>query len=263
MLFYYLFVVFFFGLILGSFANVCIHRIPRDESIIFPGSHCPSCNNLIAWYDNIPVLSYFVLRGKCRRCSAKISLQYPAVEFLTACMFLLVAIKFPFDPVIFLYLYFTFVLVVISGIDIFWQIIPDFFSLSLIAVGLASSAFNSQLGPDVKSRILNSLIGTLTGGGFLLVMGWLGELAFKKEAMGGGDVKLLAGVGALLGWHKALSTIIVASFLGSIIGITLILVRKLSRKDYIPFGPFIASAAYLNVFLPDPQYLLAALWLRP
>jgi leader peptidase (prepilin peptidase) / N-methyltransferase len=255
MFIFYLIVVTIFGLILGSFANVCIYRIPRDQSVVLPRSHCTGCNNLIKWYDNIPLLSYFLLKAKCRVCGEKISFQYPLIEFITALTFLFVAVKYPFSPLILLYFYFAFVLIVISGVDFFWQIIPDFFSVSLIALGLLSSAFNPQLGPDPKTRLLNSLLGTLIGGGVLLLMGYLGQLVFKKEAMGGGDVKLLAGVGAMLGWHKALSTLVIASFFGSFIGITLILAKKMSRKDYIPFGPYLAFAAYLNVFLPDPSYI--------
>jgi leader peptidase (prepilin peptidase) / N-methyltransferase len=261
MFLFYLIVVFTFGLILGSFTNVCIHRIPRDQSVVLPRSHCPSCNNLIKWYDNIPVLSYLFLGAKCRACGAKISFQYPFIELLTAVSFLLLAVKFPFDPIVFLYFYLAFVLIVISGIDYFWQIIPDFFSISLIIVGILFSAFNPQLGPDPRSRILNSIFGFVIGGVVLLIMGYLGGLIFKKEAMGGGDIKLLAGIGAVLGWHKVLSTLIIASFFGSLVGITLILTKKISRKDYIPFGPFLAFAAYLNVFLPDPQYILTLIFL--
>jgi leader peptidase (prepilin peptidase) / N-methyltransferase len=262
MLLFYFTTIFCLGLILGSFANVCIHRIPRDQSVVLPRSHCPQCNTLIAWYDNIPVLSYFILSAKCRHCGTKISFQYPLIELLSGILFLLLAIKYPFDPAIFLYLYFAFVLLVISGIDFFWQIIPDFFSLSLIVVGIAASAFNPELGLNPKARILNSIIGMLTGGGILLIMGFLGQLVFKKEAMGGGDVKLLAGIGAILGWHKVLSTLMIASFFGSVIGISLIVSKRMSRKDYLPFGPYLAFAAYLNVFLPDPQYFLYLTLLR-
>ncbi|MHB9156000.1 MAG: prepilin peptidase [Endomicrobiales bacterium] len=251
-IYFFLYLSFFFitGLIFGSFANVCIYRIPRDESVSRPRSRCPACGNLISWHDNIPVISYLLLKGKCRHCAATISLRYPLVELATGLSFLLVAWQYAFAPALPVYLYFTFAMVVISGIDFSHMVIPDVFTFSLIAAGLATSFFNLPLGADAKARFLNSLTGGVLGGGGLLLVGYLGGKVFHKEAMGGGDVKLLAAAGTILGWERTLTTLFAASLLGSIAGILLISTRRLRRDDYIPFGPFLAAAAYLNLFLP-------------
>lgn len=243
--------IFLLGLLLGSFANVCIYRIPRDESVVTPPSHCPICGNHIAWYDNVPVFSYLMLGAKCRACSAPISARYPLIELLTVVSFLIPALYFPVSLAMVVYLYYAFVLVVITVIDIEHFIIPDVFSLSLIVVGFAGSAVNYPLGETVMQRMGNSMAGILLGGGGLLAVGYLGEKILKKEAMGGGDIKLLAGIGAVLGWQRVLSTLFVASLFGSIAGIYLIVTKRMKRTEYLPFGPYLAVAAYLNLFLPS------------
>lgn len=247
----YMLLFFIFGLIMGSFANVCIYRIPNDKSVSTPGSYCPSCLNPIKWFDNIPVISYIILKHKCRYCNQKISIQYPLIELITAVLFSLVAWNYKFELVLPIYIYFTFSLVVISGIDYFHKIIPDIFSISLIIIGLLFSFFNVQLGLEWKSRFINSFIGVMAGGGGLLLIGYIGEKILKKEAMGGGDVKLLAGIGAVLGWEKTIAVLFVASLLGSVFSIYFIVTKKIDRKDYIPFGPFLSAAAYINIFLPN------------
>lgn len=246
-----IFISFIFGLMFGSFANVCIFRIPKNKSIIFPGSSCPNCGYELNWHDNIPIISFLLLAGKCRNCKARISLQYPIVELITGLCFLAVALVFPLDIMFFIYLYTAFTLIVITVIDYYYKIIPDFFSISLIVAGLCSSPVNQYLGYSIKDRIFSSLFGMLLGGGILLLLGFAGEKILKKEAMGGGDIKLLAGIGAILGPTKAISTLFIASTFGSIIAITLILFGKLKKDEYIPFGPFISIAAYVNIFVPD------------
>jgi leader peptidase (prepilin peptidase)/N-methyltransferase len=248
---FYLSIIFIFGLLIGSFINVCVYRIPRDESIVKPRSHCPLCNRIIRWYDNIPLISYILLRGKCRHCGTPISLQYPLLELLTGCAFALVAWRFPLSFSLPVYLYCTFVLITISGIDFYHRIIPDFFSFSLIIIGLCFSPFNDQLGIEWKSRVVTSLIGAASGFSFLFLLGYIGGKIMHQEVMGGGDMKLLAGIGAVMGWSKIIPTIFLASLAGSIIGILLIATRKMGRREYIPFGPFLAVSAYVNLFLPD------------
>ncbi|MEI8217706.1 MAG: prepilin peptidase [Elusimicrobiota bacterium] len=256
----YLLAVFIFGCLIGSFTNVCMYRIPLDQSICHPRSHCTSCNTLISWYDNVPIFSYIVLGRKCRHCGSPISWRYPFVEFLTGTAFFLIAYYYSLQMIVPFFLYYSFVMICISGIDISSQIIPDVFSLSLIAVGIGSSIFNPLLGNGPGERIFNSLLGMGAGGGILLLLGILGTWMFKKDAMGGGDLKLLAGIGAFIGWHKVFSTLFIASVLGTIIGVYLILSKKIERRGYIPFGPFLALAGYINLFIPDPLIILSQLW---
>jgi len=231
-----------FGAIVGSFLNVCILRLPKEESIITPGSHCPHCKKSIAFYDNIPLISYFILRGKCRHCKKRISLQYPIVEGITALSSLLLFIKF--GPSIPYLLYFAFVssLIVITGIDLYHQIIPDLISLPGIGVGLLGSLLFLPL------TFLNSLFGILLGGGSLFLVATLYQWLFKREGMGGGDVKLLAMIGAFLGWKAVILTILLGSLIGSITGIAIILLRGKDFKYAIPFGPFLSLGAVISLF---------------
>ncbi|MBN1823959.1 MAG: prepilin peptidase [Endomicrobiales bacterium] len=252
----YLLCFFVLGLAFGSFANVCIYRIPKDESVIKPSSHCPSCGKHILWYDNIPVISYVVLSGRCRFCGTPIPVVYPVVEAVTAVAFTLVALKYPFHPMMPFYLVFTLALVIVSGIDYYHRIIPDVLSYGLIAMGLLTSFVNPELGGSIRERVLNSVVGTLAGGGILVAVGFAGEKIMKKEAMGGGDVKLLAGIGAILGWQKVVMSLFAASLLGSIFGLVLILQKRLERRGYIPFGPFLAVGSYASMFLPNIVDLL-------
>lgn len=250
-----------FGLIIGSFINVCIYRIPRDESLWFPGSHCPRCGIPIRWYDNIPIASYLLLRGRCRACRTAISIRYPLMELFTGISFAAVGYAYGTVPVFSLFLlYYTFALITVSGIDYSHQIIPDIFSLSLIAMGLAASPFSPFFEGAAFHRLFASFLGGATGGGVLLIIGIAGEKVLKKEAMGGGDVKLLAGIGCYLGVPLTLSTLFIAALLGSVIGIALMLTGRMKRRDYLPFGPFLALAAWLNLFLPDPRLALRFLW---
>ena len=227
-----------FGLIIGSFLNVCIYRIPRKESVAFPASHCPNCNTPIKPWDNIPVLSFVFLRGKCRYCKAVISWRYPLVEALTAVMFVVVVYNYSISLEALFYLLFISALIVISFIDLDYQIIPDKISLPGTVVGFIASFF-------LPLQWYDSLLGILAGGGVILATGYLGKLAFKKEAMGGGDVKLMAMVGAFLGWKLAILTIFFASLIGAVIGI---IMKLITGKEYIPFGPFLSAGALLALF---------------
>jgi leader peptidase (prepilin peptidase) / N-methyltransferase len=244
--------VFLLGLEFGSFANVCIHRWPRNSSVIRPRrSHCPWCGASISWLDNIPVLSFFLLRGRCRSCKSPISPRYPAVE---SCVGLLFAASYlKLGPVtnvaesLFLVavLSVMFTAVVTTMTDLDWRIIPDDATAALAVVGLATAAFNPMLGDVWHERVASSFLGVTVGGGTVWLVGWLGERAFGKEAMGGGDVKLLASMGAVMGWQGALLVL----FGGAVIGGGAVAVGlstgRLKRHQYIPFGPFLNLAAIL------------------
>jgi leader peptidase (prepilin peptidase)/N-methyltransferase len=231
-----------FGGMVGSFLNVCIYRLPKEESIIWPGSHCPHCNKPIKFYDNIPLFSYILLRGKCRYCKGSISLQYPLVEGITALSSLLLFIKF--GPSLSFLIYFTFVaaLISITVIDLYHQIIPDVISLPGIAAGLLLSLINPY------TTFFNSLIGVLIGGGSLFAVATLYQWLFKREGMGGGDVKLLAMIGAFLGWKAVLLTILLSSLIGSISGISIMVLKGKNFKYAIPFGPFLSLGAVIALF---------------
>jgi leader peptidase (prepilin peptidase) / N-methyltransferase len=226
----------------GSFLNVCIIRLPKEESIITPGSHCPHCNKPIMFYDNIPLVSYFLLRGKCRHCNGPISIQYPLIEGITTFTSFLLFIKF--GPSLNYLFYFSFVaaLIVITVIDLYHQIIPDAISIPGIGVGLLGSLIVPYI------TFFNSLIGILVGGGSLFLVATLYQWLFKREGMGGGDVKLLAMIGGFLGWKAVILTILLSSFIGSIIGIAIVLLKGKDFKYAIPFGPFLSLGAVISLF---------------
>ncbi len=233
---------FVFGTLVGSFLNVCICRLPKDESIVSPPSHCPVCSYQIRWYDNIPLLSYLFLRGKCRGCGTHISIQYPLVELLNGVLAMLLFLRFGPTPAFAALFLFCSALVVITFIDIEHQIIPDEISLSGIVVGFALSFFLQGHG------WLNSLLGILLGGGSLLLVAYSYQLLTGKEGMGGGDIKLLAMMGAFLGWKAVPFIIFASSLIGSVVGIFIMLVQKKDSKLAIPFGPYLAVGAVLYIF---------------
>ena len=233
------------GAMVGSFLNVCICRLPKGESIMTPRSHCPQCQTPIRFYDNIPLLSYLLLRGKCRSCRAPISAQYPIVESVTALGSLILFLKFGMSWEYLLYFLFLSALIVITVIDLYHQIIPDVISLPGVGIGLLASLVLPHL------KFLNSLTGVLLGGGSLFLVATLYQWFFKREGMGGGDVKLLAMVGAFLGWKAVILTILFSSFIGSITGIIFIAVKGRDLKYAIPFGPFLSLGAVLSLFLGE------------
>lgn len=235
-----------FGAFIGSFLNVCIYRLPRHESIAWPGSHCPSCSHPIAWYDNVPVLSYVILQGHCRHCTAQIPWRYPTVELLNAAGY--VGILWYFGPtwqaMVYGLLYSS--LLVVAGTDISHKIIPNVITFPGMAIGILSSATILPVG------LLNGLTGLMVGGGILWIMAWASPYLFGKEGMGGGDIKLLAMIGAFLGWKPALMTIMLGSLFGSLVGGTLIAARVITREDYVPFGPFLVCGALVSLFFGQP-----------
>ena len=231
-----------FGAILGSFLNVCIYRLPKEESIVWPGSHCPHCKNSIKFYDNIPLISYLLLRGKCRYCKGPISTQYPLIEGITAFSSLVLLMRFGLSLTYITYFAFVAALIVITVIDLYHQIIPDVISLPGIGVGLLASLIIHQI------TFLDSLVGTLLGGGSLFLVATLYQWLFKREGMGGGDVKLLAMIGAFLGWKAVILTILLGSLIGSIIGIIIMVLKGKDFKYAIPFGPFLSLGAVIALF---------------
>lgn len=265
-------IVFLFGLAIGSFLNVCIYRLPRRESIALPRSFCPHCRTAIAWYDNIPLLSYLLLRGKCRHCGGPISIRYPLVELITGILFVgahlqllnmrqilfrehaiyLSLIIIPF------FWYFIASLIALSLID--WEhfILPDRITYPLIFIGLLFAVISPEhfclfqwrrvITPAWLAALKYSVFGLVIGGSSLWLIGIAGKAVFKKEAMGLGDVKLMAAVGAWQGWQMALLAIFLGALVASIVGITLIVGRKARWGTRIPFGPYLAVGSLLTLF---------------
>ena len=233
--------IFILGLIVGSFSNVCIYRIPKNESIIFPASHCPKCRSNISPKDNIPLLSFILLKGRCRNCKSKISIQYPIVELLTGLIYLIIYLTYGLSVQTLIYIVLSSALVIIAFIDLNEQIVPDVISLPGIVIGFIISFFVPYI------SFINSALGVLVGGGIILIIGLVGSVIFKKEAMGGGDVKLAAMIGAFLGWRYIIISLFLGFFLGALAGIFLIMSKIKSREDVVPFGPFIVLGSFITL----------------
>jgi leader peptidase (prepilin peptidase) / N-methyltransferase len=234
------------GAVIGSFLNVCIYRLPRGESIVWPGSHCPACAASIAWYDNVPVLSYLCLLGRCRKCHVPISIRYPVVEGMNAAGYAIILATFGPTWTAVLYGILFSALLVVAGTDLTHKTIPNVVTLPGIALGLLGAATVLPIDP------LNALLGVLVGGGILWALAWASPYLFGREGMGGGDIKLVAMIGAFLGWKPALLTIMIGSLTGSVIGIGLIALRFMKRDEYIPFGPFLVFGALVSLFFAQP-----------
>ncbi len=235
--------VLIFGACIGSFLNVCIFRIPGNLSIMAPGSHCPVCKNPIPFYCNIPVLSYLFLRGRCKNCKTAISTRYPLVEILTAGLTLCLFMRFGLTPALGFWLAFGYTLIVISFIDMDHQIIPDRISLPGIVLFASSPFFIPEMS---LGKVLG---GILCGGGILYAIAWVYFTLRKKEGMGGGDIKLLAMIGAATGVQGVLFTIFAGSLLGTFAGILSMVAGKAWNQGLkIPFGPFLSLGAILYLF---------------
>ncbi len=244
------FFVFILGSVLGSFVNVLIYRLPNNESPVFPRSHCPRCNAPIAFYDNIPILSYLILRARCRQCRGLISPRYPIVELGMGILAVGLWKIRPDNPL------WTAASVIASAaltaialIDFDTFLIPDVLSLGLVVTGLLCAPINPIfISPSLWIKIGLSVKGAVFGFLLCAAIAWLGEKLFKKEAMGGGDIKLLAAVGAWSGALGAFNCLLVGSLLGSLYGLGLMLRGKVTRSDPIPFGPFLSAGAIINFF---------------
>ena len=234
-------IVALFGLVWGSFLNVVIHRLPRGENIATPPSACPRCGRRIRPYDNLPVISYLLLRRRCRDCGAGISPIYPAVELLTAAAFLILHSRFGLGLHLLTACVFAAALIALGFIDYFHQILPDAITLPGLVLALAYAAFR----PDIGLR--GALLGAVFGGGFLLAVYGGYYLLRKKEGLGLGDVTMMLFVGAYLGWRGALLTLVLASFSGALVGVFLIACRKKDMQHALPFGSFLAPAAFVSL----------------
>jgi leader peptidase (prepilin peptidase)/N-methyltransferase len=241
-------IVFVFGTVVGSFLNVCIYRLPRGYSIVRPSSRCPTCQSPIKAYDNIPLISYILLRGRCRYCGARISLRYPLVEFLNGFLYAVVFWRYGLSPAGFFFMLYMSALIVITFVDLDFQIIPDIITIPGSIIGLIVGIF---VLPDSFNRssalgAMQSILGLLLGFGLYLLIAVL-----SKGGMGGGDIKMMAMVGAVTGWKGVLLTTFLGSLVGSIVGIGLMVIKKKGRKTKIPFGPFLALGCIVTILFGE------------
>lgn len=250
--------IIFIGLCFGSFASLIVYRLPRKGKIAIDRSRCPHCNKIISWWQNIPVFSFLLLRGQCAHCKHKISWRYPLIEVLMASLFFLAYLKFGLTWTLLEILIFIFGLVTVSFIDFDHYILPDVFTLSGIVIGLIGAALNPE------RALAPALWGVFIGGGSLWLIAYLYWVFRKQEGLGGGDIKLIAWIGAVLGWPAVPFVIFSGSLLGSVAGLLVAFRKKEGLKAVIPFGPFLAIGAllylfvgrelglwYVNFFLPD------------
>lgn len=242
-------VVFVFGSLIGSFLNVCIYRIPEKKSIAYPSSSCPSCSRPIRFYDNVPILSFILLRGRCRNCNFPISIKYPFVEFLGGAFSVMLYMRFALSAEFFVYGVLVMVLIAITFIDLAHRIIPDVISLPMIAFGFVATVVMKY--PELLEGVLFSFTGIVVGGGVLLGVGLLYHLITGSEGMGGGDVKLLAMIGAFFGWKGVAFTLFMGSTFGALIGVAFMVVFGKKAKYALPFGPFLAIGALIYLFAGD------------
>jgi leader peptidase (prepilin peptidase) / N-methyltransferase len=224
------------GLAIGSFLNVCIHRLPRKASIVQPPSTCPNCGYVLRWIDNVPIVSYAMLGGRCRQCRTPISIRYPIVEFVTMAVFVLHYLVFGLDIILVPRLLFAAILIVLFAIDLEHHLLPNIITLPGIGVGLAFSAL-------LPPGLVDAALGVIAGGGILWLIGEAYYRYSGQEGMGGGDVKMLAMIGAFLGWKLVILTLVLSSFLGAIIGVLVIAIRRGGMKYALPYGTFLSLAA--------------------
>jgi leader peptidase (prepilin peptidase)/N-methyltransferase len=239
-----------YGLVLGSFLNVVVHRVPRQMSLLKPRSHCPACGQLIRWYDNIPVLSWLLLRGRCRHCGARISVRYPAVELASALLLAAVVARFGLTVPGAAAVVLGALLLALALIDLEHFLLPDVLTLPGIAAGLCFSLAGGLVRP------VDAVIGAVVGAALPYAVIVLYRLVRGVEGMGQGDVKLLAMIGAFLGWQGALLTLCVGACVGALVGIALVLAGRGKADTELPFGTFLSAAALLVLFARAPLLAL-------
>jgi len=270
------FIVFIFGLVVGSFLNVCIYRIPIGESIVTPRSKCPSCGSKISFYDNVPILSYILLRGKCRHCGTNISLQYPAVELLNAILWLLIYHRFGLNSSSLFYCFFSSAMIVLAFVDAHHRILPHSITVGGLVIAVATAPLqnlNIADGQNLSGLFakmdiyfshpsawawVNSLLGLMVGGGMLLSVAVGYYLLKKKEGMGHGDIIMMAFIGAVLGWLRTFLVVFLGSFVGAVVGIALIKKTGSDSSYEIPFGTFLSIASVVVLLWGD--YILNWYW---
>jgi leader peptidase (prepilin peptidase)/N-methyltransferase len=238
--------IFLFGMIIGSFLNVCILRLPEHRSIVTGPSSCPGCETQLTARDLVPVFSYMFLRGKCRHCGRKISAQYPLVELMTGVLFLLLYVKFGLAWPLLIYAALLSIFIVVSFIDWRHMEIPNGLIIALLAVGAAQLIATVFTG--VFGSWANYVTGMLAGGLPLLLIALLCRLILKKEAFGGGDVKLMAAAGLIIGWKLVITSYVIGIITGAVFGVILLSTRRKKREDAMPFGPFLALGIAASVF---------------
>jgi leader peptidase (prepilin peptidase)/N-methyltransferase len=234
-----------FGAIFGSFLNVVIYRLPLGQSLSSPPSRCRKCGYGLRWFDNIPILSWSLLRGKCRKCRTPISIQYPIVEAVTGTLFVLVIWLTPAGPLIATRLLLVCILIALFGIDLEHQILPNSITLPGIVVGVLLSLI-------APPGLRDALIGVVVGGGILYAIAWAYYFWRREEGLGMGDVKMLAMIGAFLGWKAVLVTLVFSSLSGALIGVALIASQRGGMKLALPFGTFLALGALVAMFVGEP-----------
>lgn len=234
--------IFIYGLLIGSFLNVCIYRIPKEESVAFPLSHCPKCNTSLKWYDNIPLFSYMSLLGKCRYCESKISPQYPLIELSNPIIYLLLFYKFNFTIDFIFYALIASVLIIITIIDLKEMIIPDSLIIIILIISILHKATNYFIN-KTQINFLDSIGGLLLAGVLFILI-----ILISKGGMGGGDVTLIGSLGFILGIKNIFLTIFISFILGAIISIFLLITKIKGKKDPIPFGPFIILGFLITLF---------------
>jgi len=234
-----------FGLLIGSFLNVCIHRLPHQGSVTWPASHCTSCRRPLSWFENVPVVSWLVLRGRCRTCRASISVMYPLVELTTAVVFAGGIVVYGLSALLVVRLAFACALIVLFAIDLRHRILPNVITVPGIGVGFLASWF-------LPPGWISSLLGILAGGGVLLGIAEVYSRVRGQEGLGMGDVKMLAMIGAFLGWPLMVLTLVVASFTGSIVGVGLMASGRGDMQAALPFGTFLALGALVAAVAGTP-----------
>lgn len=261
---FFMIILFITGLVMGSFYNVVIYRVPEGKSIIKPRSSCTSCGTVLNAADLIPVFSYLALKGKCRTCKAKISAQYPLVELLTGLMFVILYLKFGFTVELFFSIYLMSVLLIVFFIDLKHKIIPN----GLVITGLIGGAAFFVVRFWYHDAILNGaawyspLLGMVATSGFLLIIALLGMLVYKGEAMGMGDVKIFLPIGLFLGLKLGIMALVFSVVIGGLSGMFLILTKLKDRKSQIPFGPFIVAGTFLSLLCGQEvlMWYMGTLW---
>ena len=244
------FFIFILGLCIGSFLNVCIYRIPLGKSILFPGSACPQCGRTLTWIENIPIVSYVFLGGRCKGCRTRIPFRYPIVELASGMAAVSLYGRFGLSLEFLYYFLFASILLVISFIDLDHKIIPDTLSLSGLLIGLAASHFVQD------HSLVRAFFGILLGGGILFVVAWGYYLAARREGLGGGDIKLLAMIGAFLGWEAIPIVLFLSALTGSIVGLILVFWKGAGRHTEIPYGPFLSLGSVIYLFFPGVNSFL-------
>jgi leader peptidase (prepilin peptidase) / N-methyltransferase len=232
------------GLAVGSFLNVCIYRLPRRESLNWPGSHCTTCNRSLSWFENVPLVSWLLLRGRCRTCDSKIGIVYPIVEVVTAVLFAGGVVIYGWTPLLAVRLLFACAMIVLFVIDLQHRILPNVITVPGIVAGLL---FSAVLPPGW----LASLVGAIAGGGALFLIAEVYYRVRGVEGLGMGDVKMLAMIGAFLGWQLTLVTLMLASFSGSVVGVGMIASGRRSMQAALPFGTFLAVGALVAAVYGD------------